>query len=183
MKRVGSQLFAATVAIGLLASPAAHAQNTAQNTGPGVRVGMLTCSVSSGWGFVFGSTRDMRCNFQPVNGSVEHYTGRISRFGVDIGYTRGGVIIWAVFAPASTLASGSLAGNYGGATAGATVGVGGSVHALIGGFRNSISLQPVSIEGTTGLNVAAGIAQMRLRYAGSEPAGTAAPASTAPPQP
>lgn len=147
---------AAFMAAGILVSGPASAD-------AGVKIGTLTCNVSSGWGFVFGSSRDMRCSYQSVRGTVEHYTGRIAKFGVDIGYTREGVILWAVFAPSSTLAAGALAGSYGGATAGATVGVGAGVHALVGGFRNSISLQPVSIEGNTGLNVAAGIAQMSLR--------------------
>jgi hypothetical protein len=35
---------------------------------------------------------------------------------------------------------------------------------LVGGSGNSIALQPVSIEGTTGLNVAAGIAEMTLTF-------------------
>lgn len=137
---------------------------SAQAADSGVKVGVLTCNVESGWGFVFGSTRDLRCIYQPSKGSVEHYRGHISKFGVDIGYTEGGVIVWGVFAPTSDLAAGSLAGGYGGAVASATVGVGAGVNALIGGFNKSISLQPVSIEGNTGLNVAAGIGAMTLRY-------------------
>lgn len=137
---------------------------SAQAADSGVKVGVLTCNVESGWGFVFGSTRDLRCTYQPSKGSVEHYRGHISKFGVDIGYTEGGVIVWGVFAPTSDLAAGSLAGGYGGAVASATVGVGAGVNALIGGFNKSISLQPVSIEGNTGLNVAAGIGAMTLRY-------------------
>ena len=149
---------AAMLAAGVLAGGEANAQG-------GVKIGTLSCSVASGWGFIFGSSRDIRCTFQSARGTIEHYSGHISRFGVDIGFTRGGVLVWAVFAPSSTLAPGALAGDFGGATAGATVGVGGAVHALVGGFRHSISLQPVSIEGNTGLNVAAGIAQMTLRHA------------------
>ena len=38
--------------------------------------------------------------------------------------------------------------------ASATVGVGLGANVLVGGSGNSIALQPVSIEGTTGLNVA-----------------------------
>lgn len=140
----------------------APATAQAQDSG-GVKVGVLSCNVSSGWGFVFGSTRDINCTFSPAKGSLEHYSGHISKFGVDIGYTQGGAIVWAVFAPTTDLAASSLAGDYAGATAGATVGVGAGVHALIGGFRKSISLQPVSIEGNAGLNVAAGVAEMTLR--------------------
>jgi len=149
---------AAMMLAGVLASGDANAQG-------GVKLGTLACNVSSGWGFIFGSTRDMQCTFTSARGTVEHYSGHIAKFGVDIGFTRGGVILWTVIAPTATLAPGALAGNFGGATASATVGVGAGVHALVGGFRNSISLQPISIEGNTGLNVAAGIAQMTLRAA------------------
>ena len=130
----------------------------------GVRVGTLTCSVAGGWGFVFGSSRELRCVFSTGPGQEDHYTGTISRFGVDIGFTRSGVLVWAVFAPTTNLAPGALAGDFGGATAGATVGVGAGANVLIGGSNRTISLQPVSIEGNTGLNVAAGIGAITLRH-------------------
>jgi hypothetical protein len=138
----------------ILAVPA-HAQ--------GVRVGVLTCNVSSGFGFIFGSSRSLNCTFSGPAGHHEHYTGTINRFGVDIGYLQGGVLIWSVLAPTATPAPCALAGDYGGATAQATVGVGAGANVLVGGNANSISLQPLSIEGTTGLNVAAGIASISLQ--------------------
>ncbi|MBV9858499.1 MAG: DUF992 domain-containing protein [Alphaproteobacteria bacterium] len=130
----------------------------------GVNVGTLTCSVASGWGFVFGSSRGLNCTFSGAGGRYEQYTGSISKFGVDIGYTRGGVIVWSVVAPTPNFGPGILAGHYAGGTASATVGVGAGANALIGGSGNSIALQPLSIEGNTGLNVAAGIAEITLRY-------------------
>jgi hypothetical protein len=42
------------------------------------------------------------------------------------------------------------------------VGLGANV--LIGGLDKSIALQPVSVEGSTGLNVAAGIGSMSLNH-------------------
>ncbi len=138
----------------ILAAPA-HAQ--------GARIGVLTCNVSSGFGFIFGSSRSLNCTFSGASGHYEHYTGTINRFGVDIGYIRGGVLVWSVLAPTVTPAPCALAGNYGGATAQATVGVGAGANVLVGGSANSISLQPLSIEGTTGLNVAAGIASITLQ--------------------
>ena len=131
----------------------------------GVKIGTLTCHVASGWGFVFGSSKDMRCNFAPGNGMGEHYVGTISKFGVDIGYTSSAVIIWEVFAPNSGVKRGALQGDYAGATASATAGVGAGVNVLVGGFDRSITLQPVSISGSTGLNLAAGIGAMSLKYA------------------
>jgi Protein of unknown function (DUF992) len=128
----------------------------------GVKVGVLTCNVASGFGFVFGSSRAVNCTFSPGPGRPENYVGAINKFGVDIGYLQGGVIVWTVVAPTANLGPCSLAGTYGGATASATVGVGVGANVLVGGSGNSIALQPVSIEGTTGLNVAAGIAEMTL---------------------
>jgi hypothetical protein len=132
----------------------------------GVRVGTLSCSVAGGWGFVFGSSKALHCTFSHTGGPVERYTGTISKFGVDIGYTQGGALIWAVFAPTSNLAPGALAGSFGGATASATVGVGAGANVLIGGSNRTISLQPISIEGNSGLNVAAGIGAISLHFAG-----------------
>jgi len=130
----------------------------------GVQVGTLTCNVASGFGFIFGSSRAINCTFAPVGGPRQHYTGAINRFGVDIGYLQGGVLLWTVFAPTANIAPGSLAGTFGGATASATVGVGLGANVLVGGSANSIALQPLSIQGTTGLNVAAGIASMTLTF-------------------
>ena len=98
-------------------------------------------------------------------GAPEHYVGSINKFGVDIGYINGGVLVWSVVAPTATPLPCSLAGSYSGAAANATAGVGAGVNVLVGGNGNSFSLQPVSIEGTTGLNVAAGIASMSLQCA------------------
>ncbi len=129
----------------------------------GVKAGALTCNVQGGWGLVFGSSRDLRCTFTDNNRKVERYSGRIGKFGVDLGYHAGGVLVWAVLSPTADIGKGALAGSYGGVTGGASVGVGASANVLVGGSQNTISLQPLSIEGTTGLNVAAGIAQLVLK--------------------
>ena len=149
--------YAAAIAAVALSPPfalPAHAQG-------GVQVGTLTCNAAGSVGFIFGSTNQLSCTFS-APGRTEHYNGQISKFGVDIGFTQGGVLVWTVFAPTGQLGRGSLAGTYGGATAGATVGVGVGANALIGGNNNTISLQPLSIETNQGLNVAAGIASMTL---------------------
>jgi len=130
----------------------------------GVKVGVLTCNVDNGWGFVFGSSHALKCDYSPKSGHSEHYIGNVSKFGVDIGYVESAVILWAVVAPSSNLAPGALAGDYAGVTGGATVGVGAAANVLLGGFNKSVSLQPLSIEGNTGLNVAAGIASITLEY-------------------
>ncbi len=115
-----------------------------------MRVGDLTCNVASGWGFVFGSSKDLHCTYRGSNGHREHYTGAISKFGVDVGYTEGGVLVWGVFAPTSDMRKGALSGDYVGASAQATVAVGAGANVLVGGFNKSIDLQPLSVEGSQG---------------------------------
>ena len=97
-------------------------------------------------------------------GRVEHYSGSISKFGADIGYLKSAVILWAVAAPTKDLKPGALEGHYAGASASLTLGVGAGANVLIGGFDQSIALQPVSVEGQNGLNVAAGVGEMTLKY-------------------
>ena len=130
----------------------------------GVKVGTLTCNVASGWGFVFGSSKDLHCTFRQNNHTVEHYTGAISKFGVDLGYTEGGVLVWGVVAPTSDTRPGALDGDYVGASAQATVGVGLGANALVGGFDQSFALQPLSVSGDRGLNVAAGVGSISLHH-------------------
>jgi hypothetical protein len=153
----------------------AQAPAPAQNRGAGVNIGTLSCHVSSGWGLIFGSSRSLKCAYSGRN-RIEDYDGNITRFGVDIGFQRSGVILWNVFAPSADIGPGQLAGRYGGVTAGAAIGVGLGANALVGGSGNHIGLQPLSIQGKTGLNVAAGIAGLTLRFVPPK-AGAAAPAA------
>jgi hypothetical protein len=135
-----------------------------------VRAGYLKCDVSSGWGFVFGSSRSLNCEYTMQPGYTEYYNGSISKFGADIGYLSSAVMIWAVLAPTNNLGQGALSGHYAGATASAAVGLGAGTNVLLGGFKNSIALQPVTIEGQSGLNVAAGVAALSLHFDESKPA-------------
>jgi hypothetical protein len=128
-----------------------------------VQIGTLTCSVAPGVGLILGSRKDINCEYSSTRGFQEHYAGTVTKIGVDIGFTSGGRMVWAVFAPSSDLDPGALEGRYAGATAGATVGVGVGANVLIGGFDRSISLQPLSVEGNKGLNLAAGIGALNLR--------------------
>jgi len=150
---------AAALVAALSGSLGLGAQAIAQS---GVAVGTLTCNVASGFGFVFGSSRAINCTFAGPGGRYEHYVGDISKFGVDIGFTQGGILVWTAIAPTASLAPGVLAGNYVGATASATVAVGVGANVLLGGSNNSIALQPLSVEGNRGLNVAAGVAALTL---------------------
>jgi Protein of unknown function (DUF992) len=134
-----------------------------------VKTGYLTCHEASGWGFIFGSSRQLRCSYSSNGGRVEYYGGSISKFGADIGYLKSAVILWAVAAPTKDLKPGALEGHYGGASASLTLGVGAGANVLVGGFDQSIALQPVSVEGQNGLNVAAGVGEVNLKYRGERP--------------
>jgi hypothetical protein len=137
----------------LLAMPA--------SAGSGVNIGALSCHVSGGVGFIFGSSKDLSCVFKKPNGETERYHGTINKYGVDIGFTTESQIIWGVFAPGN-VARGALAGHYGGVTGEAEVGLGLGANVLLGGSNKQIALQPVSLTGGVGLNVAAGIASVTL---------------------
>jgi len=143
---------------------AAPAAGGGGSGGAAVRAGYLTCHVDAGWGFIFGSSRKLDCAYALQPGYTEYYLGSVTKFGADIGYLQSGVIIWAVLAPTTNLGQGALAGHYGGATASAAVGVGAGANVLVGGFKSSIALQPVSIEGQNGLNVAAGVMALNLTF-------------------
>lgn len=132
----------------------------------GVKIGVLKCFVDGGLGFVFGSSKKIRCYFQRQNSKArDWYTGSIDKFGVDLGYTKRGVMLWTVVAPTKGLKKGALEGSYGGISASVAAGYGVGANALIGGFQRSVALQPLSIEGVEGINIAAGIASLTLKAA------------------
>jgi hypothetical protein len=150
-------LVLSTAALAMMLGPAA-----AQSR---VKAGTLTCNVSGGTGLIVASNKQLRCTFSPVEGRRrERYVGVIRKFGLDVGSTSGGQLVWAVYAP-TTARRGALAGTYVGATAEATVGAGLGANALIGGSGRTVALQPVSVQGQAGLNVAAGVADLELRAA------------------
>ena len=172
----------AFLTVGGAAAIAAVLAMTGSADAAGVKIGVLSCHVSSGWGFIFGSSKDLRCEYSG-NRYAERYVGAVSKFGVDIGYTAGGVLVWNVFAPTAGIRRGALAGSYAGATASATVGLGAGANVLVGGSDRSISLQPLSIEGNSGLNVAAGIGSITLRFVGPEGPMGPPPGAMPPPPP
>lgn len=129
-----------------------------------VRVGVLSCEVAPGVGLIVTSQREMTCQFRPEGrrGVRETYAGRITRVGLDVGVTGRGVLAWTVFAATPRVARWQLAGQYVGAGAQATLGVGLGANALVGGSRNSVALQPLSVQAQTGLNLAVGVGSLTL---------------------
>jgi hypothetical protein len=129
------------------------------------KVGELTCGVASGFGYIFGSSRKLHCTFRVSGHPDENYEGTLNKFGIDVGYNAGGVVVWSVFSASSDLAAGALSGTYTGATANATVGVGLGANVLVGGSNRAIVLQPFAIGGNKGLDVAAGVGSITIEPA------------------
>jgi hypothetical protein len=149
-------ILAAALTMGALATSPVPAQDAAQ-------VGTLTCDVSAGVGMILTQRQTMNCGFTPANGGpVDPYVGRIDQFGIALGAVQQGQLIWGVVAPASGVPRGALAGTYTGVGAQATAGAGVGANALVGGTGRAFSLQPLSIQGQTGLNIAGGITTVTL---------------------
>ncbi len=148
-----------TAAIGAAFASGAAAQEK-------VAVGLLTCGIKGGTSFIIGSTRELRCIFRSAPDDVgERYEGQIQKYGLDLGITNNAILEWTVLAPSRGVAAGALSGKYYGVAADASAGVGGGANVLAGVSGNAISLQPLSVQGQTGLNVAAGVAEVELHPA------------------
>jgi len=126
-------------------------------------VGMLVCRSPQPEGFLVVSARAYDCVFNPTVGPRQHYRATIYRFGAQAGVSSNVTLAWAVFAASTRVGQGTLAGAYGGASAGAAVAIGARANALFGGYPNSFALQPVSFEGMTGLNGVATITGLSLQ--------------------
>ena len=129
----------------------------------GSKVGMLSCDVSAGVGMFLFQKQTMTCTFKPdAGGPPDNYTGQIAEYGVAIGAVAAGHLVWGVVAADSGVPKGALAGTYAGVGAQATAGVGVGANALVGGTGRAFSLQPLSLEGQTGINIAAGVTTVTL---------------------
>jgi Protein of unknown function (DUF992) len=145
-----------------IATAALVASFASANAQPAVQAGILQCQGGQNVGFVVGSVTNLQCVFQSEGRRPEAYVATVRRFGVDLGFTQQTQFSWAVNAPTGRVGYGELAGSYGGVGANASVGVGFGGNFLVGGPQNAYALQPISVQGQTGLNVAAGVAGIDL---------------------
>jgi hypothetical protein len=153
------------LAIGLLAAGCAALTVTPAAAQSRVQSGVLECLSNPTFGIVIGSVRTMSCVFKPTRGGFEqHYSGTRTRVGFDVGVQAGAAILWAVFAQTRQLSPGQLAGNYVGVSADAAAGLGVGASALVGGSNNTVTLQPLSVEGQVGVNLALGVSGLSLTY-------------------
>jgi len=152
IKRI-SQLFCAAI---VLAS--AQTAIAAEN---GLQIGVLQCSVVPGTrvNLIIRSTADVVCEFNN-NGTIEKYKGETGiGLGLDLSFKSDEKMHFAVFAASSDVSAGShaLAGKYVGAELSAALGVGLGAKALIGGSKDSFTLQPLALETSTGLGISGGL--------------------------
>ena len=129
-----------------------------------VQAGVLECRGMGATGFIIGSVHELECVFRTDYMAPVRYHGLVRKLGVDIGITEQSALAWGVFAPTARIGPGDLAGTYAGISAGAAVGLGVGANALVGGSNNTFALQPLSVEGQAGVNVALGVASLELRY-------------------
>ena len=163
MFRVLCGAMAMVVAVLLSDISSAQAQSRSE-------VGRLLCRMGPSVGVIIGSRQRLACRFTPSGGGrAENYSGTITRFGLDVGFTAGGVMSWTVLARKRGIGRGQLAGRYVGASGDVSLGVGAGANALIVGSRRSVMLQPVSFVSQVGVNLAVGVAGLALRFTGSAP--------------
>ena len=135
----------------------------AQQPMPRVQVGILECRGGASIGFVVGSVTNLGCVLRADGMPEDRYVATIRKVGLDLGITQETALVWGVYAPVARLGLGDLSGDYVGAQGSASVGVGLGGNVLVGGSANSIALQPLSVQGQVGLNVAAGLESLELR--------------------
>jgi hypothetical protein len=128
-----------------------------------VQVGVLECRGGASVGFIVGSVTNLGCVLRIEGLAEDRYVATIRKVGLDLGITQETALAWGVYAPVARLGPGDLAGTYAGAQGSASVGVGIGGNVLVGGSDNSIALQPLSVQGQVGLNVAAGLESLELR--------------------
>ena len=167
MKSVAAIITAAIVAAGTVAPSLAQTETVKDPEEiQGQRLGVLECTVEGGWGMLLGSSKGVSCEFKRSDGTVDVYSGTLDKIGLDIGKTEAAYMTWLVFTTvANEPGQFALEGTYVGVSAGASLGIGLGVNALVGGTKDQIGLQPISVEGVEGVNLALGLASLTLEAA------------------
>jgi hypothetical protein len=130
------------------------------------QIGTLSCDVSRGIGMFVVEKQTLSCVFKHLkSGASENYVGTIDQFGVALGETNEGHLVWGVIAATGDVSAGALAGTYAGVGANASIGAGAGANILVGGSGSAFSLQPVSVEGQVGINIAGGVTTVTLKPA------------------
>jgi len=155
-------VFVAVACLSLVTAPFAGAADSKPATN--VNAGTLTCKSKGGIGLIIASKTTLNCTYKPAGkGMARQYTGTVTKIGIDIGIKGPTTVVWGVLASSVDLPEGALQGNYAGVSASAAVGIGVGANALVGGSSDSVVLQPLSVQGQTGLSIAAGVTGLKLK--------------------
>jgi hypothetical protein len=127
-------------------------------------IGTLNCNVSGSVGLIFGSSKDLSCVFVTTSGATETYQGSITKFGVDIGFTKAAHVMWNVYSLGTDRGVGALNGQFAGGQQSLSAGASAGTAGLFGGRNNEIILESLAFaQKDAGLNFADGVAEMTLR--------------------
>ena len=180
-----TRLFALTAAAMALGLPLAVGPMGKAKAAGGVEAGILMCKSVPGTRLnLFVHSRiDLDCTFRTTAGKVEEYKGRSGiGLGLDLNWDRDEEIGFSVINGGTELAPGAhaLSGTYVGGKASVTLGVGAGAAALIGGSGDSIALQPLALERSSGFGLAGGVGYLVLEAKpamapATTPGGPAAP--------
>jgi Protein of unknown function (DUF992) len=151
------RLLLLSIALMVMIVPLAQAHQ-----GRPMRAGVLECEGRRTTGKLVMSQARLHCVFRSDGRQPERYVAKVRRYGVDLGLTDETRMAWAVNAPINDFGRSELRGRYGGlsANAAALFGFGGSF--LLRGSDRAAALQPISLQGQTGLNLAAGVTEVEL---------------------
>lgn len=125
-------------------------------------LGILKCDVSSGIGEILMRKQSMTCVFTGKDGTTENYTGTVHEYGLELGEVKEAHLAWAVVAGTPARGPGLLAGKYAGADADVAAGLGLGADVLVGSTGETLALQPIAVEGESGIRLSAGVEQLEL---------------------
>jgi hypothetical protein len=138
----------------------------------GDRIGALECHLSGSGPSILVENQSVDCVFASDRGGPrsDHYIGKLTKIGANLSVNGKGDLLWGVVAATSSHGRGALAGDYAGPEASAKVGVGVGAAALVGGSDKTFSLQPLNVEGGSGIGFTAGVESLSLAYVSDRPA-------------
>ncbi len=162
MKHLNQLIVAATFAF--ITSGFAVAEEAGKG---GFELGILTCKSEPGTreNYIVASKVQVSCEFKYNNGKVERYVGETGvGVGLDLNWKREDTLAYTVMAASqdTTPGAGSLAGKFAGGKGSVTLGYGAGAGVLVGGGKENLSLQPLALEGSKGLGIAAGVSYLTL---------------------
>ena len=155
-------------AVAALMAGAAWAGSIQNANAAGVEFGYLECALTQDTGNVVVSKQTYSCTFDPADDAKlsEVYTATTDKIGLDLSKTDEEKLRWIVLAAGNPENPGALAGDYGGVSADASIGLGVGAMVLVGGLEDTFTLQPVSVSTQEGIGLSLAVESMDLVYMG-----------------